>query len=248
MLLRFIHPSTYMTTNLWFQLLIIILCTFVPLLNSAQSAYCVWQPANCQMVEEFVLEHHDEIAQQAQLAGVEAPFFLAVVAPEVANFNQLRHEVEYRMLEVFYVEGGTDYANYSVGHFQMKPIFVEQLEQEIKDRDALADLRSSFQYHSQDQREIRSMRVRRLNSVYWQLRYLMVYHRVVQLRFKQLDWEDQADQLAFYAAAYNRGYTHSVSTIKAWMQVAWFPNYGQEPSFIYSEVALDFFGKIKAYW
>lgn len=214
----------------------------------SQKTYCQWEVANCQAVEEFVLEHHEEIARQAALAEKQPPFFLAVVAPEIANFNAIRNEVEYRILEVFYVEKGTDYANYSVGHFQMKPIFVEQLEIELNSRKEMTDFRAAFQYHSKDAKEIRAMRVRRLKSVFWQLRYLMLFHRLIKLRFPQLENTALQNHLQFTAAAYNRGYTHREETIRQWMQVAWFPNYGQPPAFIYSDLALDFWKRIKHYW
>jgi hypothetical protein len=220
----------------------------IPFILRGQLTYCQWQAANCQAVEEFVLEHHDEIQRQAQLAKVSAPFFLAVVAPEIANYNLLKDQVEYRMLEVFYVEKGKDYANYSVGPFQMKPIFVEQLEQELNQRSELKDLSAAFQYHSTDLFEIRKMRVRRLKTVYWQLRYLMLYHQIIRLRFPDLQEKSTEEQLQFLAAAYNRGYTHSKETILKWMQTAWFPNYGEPPSFIYSELAVDFWKKIRGYW
>lgn len=228
-----------------FQLLL-LLC--LPFLLKGQSDYCSWQAANCQAVEEFVLKHHDEIARQAAFAKEAPSFFLAVVAPEIANFNAIRNEVEYRMLEVFYVEKGKDYANYSVGYFQMKPIFVEQLETELNSRKEMKALRAAFRYYSNDPKEIRAMRVRRLKSVFWQLRYLMLFHRLIKVRFPQLEKVSLQKRLEFTAAAYNRGYTHREATIRQWMQVAWFPNYGQPPAYIYSDLALDFWERIKGYW
>ena len=53
---------------------------------------------------------------------------LAVVFPEIVRYSDLEDLIQIRALKVLYVQYGRKYADFSVGHFQMKPSFIEQLE------------------------------------------------------------------------------------------------------------------------
>ena len=230
--------------NLYRIILLIALVTAYKSIY-AQNKYCEHYEANCNAVGDFVQEYDFKIRQAAKNAKADPIFFIAIVAPEIANYSAIQNEVEYRMMEVFYVNWGEKYANFSIGHFQMKPIFARQIENEVASKSFLSAFRSKFEYKGKDETAIRKERVERLNSVDWQLAYLTIYYLLVEQRFKALSFTSLSDRLSFYAAAYNCGYTHSVSHIKEWMGVAWFPNYGKPPAFKYANVAVDLWNRLK---
>lgn len=53
---------------------------------------------------------------------------LAIVSPELIRWTAFKDFFETTALELLYVKKGKTYADFSIGHFQIKPSFVEQLE------------------------------------------------------------------------------------------------------------------------
>jgi len=226
-------------------LLFFLLCARGQAQNSSEESYCESFPFNCSMVTNFYQQYKPEIDGVAQRLTVDPAFLLAIVSPEIANFNIIQNELEYRTVEVFYVNLGDDYANFSIGYFQMKPIFAKQIEREIQNRKGLTIYRSEFDYPDKDELEVRRARVKRLNDVKWQMAYLEVFFKIMQIKHKDVIFKNSREKLAFYAAAYNRGYTHSEQEIRRWVGVRWFPNYGEAPSIAYARVALELLELLK---
>ena len=57
-------------------------------------------------------------------------FVLAIVFPELIRYSKLQDVIESNDLKVLYVQFGDTYSNFSIGRFQMKPSFCEQLEKD----------------------------------------------------------------------------------------------------------------------
>ncbi len=53
---------------------------------------------------------------------------ISIVLPELIRWNALQDIMETTALELLYVEKGKDGADFSIGYFQMKPSFIENLE------------------------------------------------------------------------------------------------------------------------
>lgn len=51
----------------------------------------------------------------------------AIVFPEIMRYNGLKDGIETESLRTLYVQFGEDYADFSIGLFQMKPCFAQQL-------------------------------------------------------------------------------------------------------------------------
>jgi len=56
---------------------------------------------------------------------------LSIVFPELIRFNAIQDKIETFALQSLYVKYGKDYANFSVGPFQVKPSFAESLEKDF---------------------------------------------------------------------------------------------------------------------
>ena len=53
------------------------------------------------------------------------PLAVAVIFPELVRYSALRDKMEITLLKALYINLGDDYANFSIGQFQMKPSFAE---------------------------------------------------------------------------------------------------------------------------
>jgi len=64
--------------------------------------------------------------------------------PELIRFSLFRDSMELFSLEVFYVNFGSGVNDFSVGIFQMKPSFVEKMEDFMDKHDELKEYRPLF--------------------------------------------------------------------------------------------------------
>ena len=55
------------------------------------------------------------------------PVAISIIFPEIVRYSALRDKVEITLLKTLYVNLGEDYADFSVGQFQMKPSFAEAI-------------------------------------------------------------------------------------------------------------------------
>src|SRR5690349_1204457 len=68
------------------------------------------------------------IAKYAARYEVPPKEIKAIIFPELIRYNAVFDALEIESLKFLYVSEGTDYANFSVGFFQMKPSFAEMVE------------------------------------------------------------------------------------------------------------------------
>ncbi len=172
---------------------------------------------------------------------------LSVVFPEVIRFNSFSDFIETKTLEWVYVDYGAERADFSVGLFQMKPSFVEKLEEVSKTDPSVfrpfSDILSFPATLSAP--EIRRMRVVRLQSFETQIGYAQVFLLICNAKFKHEKFANHSDKIKFYAAAYNFGFDKDVKDIKEWTTRKAFP-YGVKfkgKQMIYSEVSANFYSK-----
>lgn len=79
---------------------------------------------------DFMETHAREIAaEMPNLSPDERAIAISIVAPEVSQYSQVADFLEMRALGISYLNNGS--ADFSVGFFQMKPSFVEELEKKI---------------------------------------------------------------------------------------------------------------------
>lgn len=192
----------------------------------------------------YVKEQQATIRQVLNLNPPQTAVILAAAFPELVRYSEVQNLIETASLEMLYVRLGHNYANFSVGRFQMKPSFLEALETYAKQRDwkAFASLYRYDNTHSEQ--AIRKKRVERLRSTEWQLRYLNCFAFIVWQRFPQLAQAPPERQVRFLAAAYNRGFLQSYEEIERWTKIAAFPYgeaYKNASQYCYSEIAWDFY-------
>lgn len=194
----------------------------------------------CQSIQvEF-----DEIAISY---GLDYKEVLPIVFPECTRFSEFSDQMETTALEYFYVKFGSSGANFSIGHFQMKPGFIESLEEEISGLDLSDSQKKRFDFQSADLKEMRIERVARMTVTEWQIHYLCLFYKVMDQRMEDKVWQSSSERVSFYAAAYNYGFLSSERDIEAWQLQSRFPTdeYGGKAP--YGQIAADYFLKMVGY-
>lgn len=141
------------------------------------------------------------------LCNTDVRFMQSIVFPEVMRYNNIKDGVEAESLRTLYVQFGEAYANFSIGLFQMKPTFAEQVE--IKSTQLLSqqiNQELQLSYTSTDDAVIRQQRVERLLDKDWQLVYLTAFIAICNEIYKHKSFSSKAEKLQWYATIYNAGF------------------------------------------
>ena len=162
--------------------------------------------------ERYVSEHHDEWKQEFDLFGVDSRMAEAVVFPELIRYSMWKDEIERTAVNGLYVSKGREGANFSIGRFQMKPSFAEEVEQ-AWNRSSLSK-EYGFSFNLADNNEARRSRVRRISTMQGQCRYLAIFIRLLQQRHPQLSQLSLKDQVCLLSTAYNRSFTASWNSLR----------------------------------
>ncbi len=137
----------------------------------------------------------------------------AVIFPELMRYGRVRDGIEHGVLLAPYVRKGVEGADFSVGMFQMKPSFAEQVE--------AAWMRSGLRHEYElyfvlaDSEEVRRRRVERLGDERWQCVYLAAFVRLMLEREPSLLNMAPEDRVALLATAYNYSFTASLDELEA---------------------------------
>lgn len=167
--------------------------------------------------KEWVTAHRssfDQIATQNKLPSAELE---AIVFPELIRYNGVFDALEIQSLKFLYISQGKDYADFSVGYFQMKPSFAEQVEKDVAtylSKPEISQLGFTGLAAQADNESSRSERIGRIISVDWQLRYLAAFYCICKTKFAATVFANDEERLRFYATCYNAGYHFSAEQVR----------------------------------
>jgi hypothetical protein len=186
----------------------------------------------------------DAIAEQYGLATNEV---IPIIFPECLRYDELCDQVETTTLSYFYTLYGSEGANFSVGRFQMKPKFIEDLEANLAQSTLSESQIEFFNYSVNDSKEIRAERIRRMRSQEWQIHYLCVFYKIMEQKTRSKNWDSPTEKISHFAAAYNYGFDASIEQINSWESKAKFP-YGKDGQPApYAEIASEFYLKLTSH-
>lgn len=134
----------------------------------------------------------------------------AVIYPELLRYSILRDKIETRALKTLYIQYGTNYANFSIGPFQMKPGFAEKIEKECL-KYQLPFFTTNDTLHTT---HARALRVKKLSEPEGQVQYLLAFFTVTRLLFVNYPFSSIEEEIRFYATAYQSGCFNSIEKIK----------------------------------
>lgn len=138
----------------------------------------------------------------------------AVVWPEMQRYDRLQDYMETSAVTGSYVSKGSAGFDFSIGRFQMKPSFVEELEKGWM-RSGLAR-KYGLWFDTADSADARRVRLSRLKKEEWQVIYAGVFLRLLYSSYGSYDKKGERtqdgietlpteDQVRIAATAYNRG-------------------------------------------
>ena len=143
------------------------------------------------------------------------PLAIAIVFPELVRYSALRDKMEITMLKTLYVNLGEDYANFSIGQFQMKPSFAEMIREESQ---AVSGRRSGITFRQKpyfdDIKDFRKSIVADLEDMKSEFNYLVAFIKLCEKKYK-MNRKDEVIRLKFLATAYNYGIDKSASQIES---------------------------------
>lgn len=143
------------------------------------------------------------------ICGQDPCFAKSVVFPEVIRYSSIHDEIQLQALYTLYVQYGKQYADFSVGQFQMKPSFAEQVEKDAYTLSILKNNKNLLQIDTSATPQSRLARIKRLNNPAWQLLYVIWFIKVTENRFKAISWKSETEKIKFIATAYNSGYNRT---------------------------------------
>ena len=143
------------------------------------------------------------------------PIAIAIVFPELVRYSALRDKMEITLLKTLYVNLGEDYANFSIGQFQMKPSFAEMIREQWP---AVSGRRSGITFRQKpdfdDIKDFRKSIVADLEDLKSQFNYLVAFIKLCEKKYK-MNRKDEVIWLKFLATTYNYGIDKSALQIES---------------------------------
>lgn len=171
--------------------------------------------------------------------NISYPLAIAVIFPELVRFSALREKMEVTLLKALYVNLGDDYADFSIGFFQMKPSFAEIIrEQANSDPDLKPEVKFKGKSDYADIKALRKEIIADLEDPKTQLIYLIAFLKICEKRYPMAG-KDEEEKIKFIATAYNYGIEKSSAQIEAMIEKKYFNTrlYKTE-NYSYAEVSL----------
>ncbi len=197
--------------------------------------------AECHKVNKFFVSHTTIQSVLKEKIGEQGCYYaMAIVAPEVCWYSALQDKGETYTLKVLYAQTGK--GDFSIGYFQMKPSFAEQIENIIKSNNILKEKYSELIIIEDNPQAIRAERVTRLSSLKYQTLYLAAFYEIAENKIGK--WfsnkEGQNQFLKNLATLYNGGLNISESKALQLQRKKQFPSMATE-KFNYSDLVVEFY-------
>ena len=157
--------------------------------------------------------------------GVPADVLMPVIFPERIRYSIIRDYIETESLKIFYVNKGSEFADFSVGDFQIKPSFAEDIEAYTRSVPFLKEKYKLLIISDKSEEKTRKTRIKRLQNTAYQLFYISAFYDIADFRFN-INQMSKEKQIRFTASAYNHGFTKSKESIEQFSELKFFP-YGK---------------------
>jgi len=170
------------------------------------------------------------------------PLAISIIFPELVRYSALKDKMEITLLKTLYVNLGDDYADFSIGQFQMKPSFAEMIREnapvatgpnfeikfnQISDFDDIKDFRKSIISDLEDPKS--------------QINYLIIFIKICENKFK-ISRKDDLSKVKFLATAYNFGIDKKEEVIESMIDKKFFnTKLFKTENYCYADVSLFWF-------
>jgi len=197
-------------------LLVFILFTIFLKYGSSQSLnYKEIFGEDWKKAETFERENRSWMEPILTRNNISYPIAIAVIFPELVRYSALRDKMEITLLKALYINLGDEYANFSIGQFQMKPSFAELIREQVT---SVLSTKSGIAYKSksksEDIKEFRKSIVMDLEDPGTQFNYLVAFFKICERNYKT-NRKNEIARLKFLATAYNYGIDKTASQIES---------------------------------
>lgn len=195
--------------------------------------------------EAFITENKSWMKHLSDKYDVSFPVAAAVIFPELIRYSALLDKIEITLLKTLYINLGDDYADFSIGPFQMKPSFAETIHEKavfVKDR-----IRNQFRSDLQEGniRGYRASIVKDLEDPRSQFLYLICFLKICDSTFK-LEKADDNSRVKFLSSAYNCGLDKSFRQINEMSERKFFnTKLYKTVNYSYSDISLYWYAGYK---
>ncbi len=208
-----------------FTIILLLLCNNLII---SDNAYWHRYEKECNEAILFYMKNKNSFENAANNINVDGKFLFSIVAPEISQYRFLQDKVESYALKVLYISNGQNYSDFSIGYFQMKPSFVEEIERHIAFDSSLDSLFSDCLFSKPDSKESRLERISRLEDINWQLKYLEIFCIIVETKSANQKFSSIKSKLKFYSSAYNIGFNKTIAQIEKISEIDSFPHFSEE--------------------
>ncbi len=187
----------------------------------------------------FALEKSTQIYRELKNQNYPYPLEAAsIVFPELIRYSELQDEVESLINELLAYT--TEESNgFSIGLFQMKPLFASQMEKIVS---ADSTLKSKYKKIALDgimeSATDRHNRIIRLKNNDYQIEYLKAF---VEYEIKNLNLqnESQENRIKYLAASYNAGLQFTKNQLEKYFSLNTFPSGKRGLYFNYPQICIE---------
>ncbi|MBN1821739.1 MAG: hypothetical protein JW833_13550 [Prolixibacteraceae bacterium] len=212
--------------------------------NNVNSSYAQIFASGWQKAITFISENRRWMEDECLTYGIDYKTAVSVIFPELVRYSILRDKIEITLLKALYTNKGDEYANFSVGVFQIKPTCAETV---IDNVDKLKNpaFKTWFRKQHADLRDygLRKAIVDELEDPGNEFIYVLAIIRFLDKTYKDHRWTDGIEKIRFYAAAYNGGFSNTEAWIRQQMEAKTFHTGIVKPKecYCYADIAADFF-------
>jgi hypothetical protein len=197
--------------------------------------------------ERFLNENRDWINISLQKYNIPYKEAISVVFPELVRYSALQDKIEITLLKALYINLGEEYANFSIGHFQMKPSFAEKIREavnlfpEFENRGYLKN-KSSYD----DVKSYRASIVEDLEKPETEILYLIMYIKTCEKQFGTENMKEDK-KIRFLATAYNYGFWMEKDRIVSMEDKKYFStSLAGGVKYCYADVSLFWYNSVKS--
>ena len=134
---------------------------------------------------QFESENRSWMEPVLEKNNISYPLAVAVIFPELVRYSALRDKMEITLLKALYINLGDDYANFSIGQFQMKPSFAEMMREQsnsVLNRRSGINFKRRSEYD--DIKDYRKSIVKDLEDPKTEFYYLVAFIKICEKNFR----------------------------------------------------------------
>ena len=187
---------------------------------------------------DFVEENNSWIKPVLRKYNIPYEEAIAVVFPELVRYSALRDRMEVVLLKTLYRNLGDEYADFSVGVFQVKPSFAEKIIGESKGTRTGGVFKARNEFPNDYQ--FRANIIAELEDPVKEFRFVIAFIKICEKKFSIP--VDEVSKISFLATAYNTGFWKSEEEIKMMSDKKFFnTKLFKTENYSYAEVSLSWY-------